>query len=172
MRRTTGFQALNEVYVEFDNSSVLVGHLPRTFDKANRLRISCEDFNQDLSSLAQFLTPFFPSIHMVEHLYIYGEQLPLYIHIEEMLWLGIFRPFTAVKNLYVSKEFAPHIARGLQALGEGRTTDVFPTLQNIFLEGLQPSEPIEKGIGKFIAVRQLSGHPIAVSLWERDSKQE
>jgi hypothetical protein len=49
-------------------------------------------------------------------------------------------------------------------------TEVLPTLQNIFLEGLRPSKPIqpEEGIGKFVAARQLSDYPVAVSLWERD----
>jgi hypothetical protein len=44
----------------------------------------------------------------------------------------------------------------------------FARLQNIFLEGLQPSGPVQEGIVKFVAARQLSGHPITVSLWERD----
>jgi hypothetical protein len=39
----------------------------------------------------------------------------------------------------------------------------------IFLEGLQPSGPVQEDPGKFVAARQLSGHPIAVSPWERES---
>jgi hypothetical protein len=47
--------------------------------------------------------------------------------------------------------------------------EVLPALQNIFLEGLQPSGPVQEDLGKFVAARQLSGHPIAVSPWERES---
>jgi hypothetical protein len=175
MRRTTGFQALNEVYVEFDNSSVQVGHLPRTFDKANRLRVLCRQLDEQLLSLAQVLTSFFPSMYMVEHLYISGNprSLPYMRHgVVYMRWLGVFHPFTAVKNVYVSKEYAPLIAPVMQELVGGRTTEVFPSLENTFLEGLQPSEPIQEGFGKFVAARQLFGIPVTVSLWERDSKQE
>jgi hypothetical protein len=175
VRCTTRLQALNKVHVDFDGGGVQVGHLPRTFDKANRLRISCGELDGQLSSLAQVLTSFFPSIYMVEHLYIYeNPRSPPYLRhsVENMWWLGIFHPFTAVKNLYISKKYAPLIAPAMQELVGGRTTEVFPTLENIFLGGLQPSEPIQEGFGKFVAARQLFSIPITVSLWERDLKQE
>ncbi len=47
-----------------------------------------------------------------------------------------------------------------------------PILQNIFLEGFEPLGPVQEGIGLFVAARQLSGHPIVVSLWDRDLEQE
>jgi hypothetical protein len=85
-----------------------------------------------------------------------------------MQWLEFFHPFTAVKNLYLSEEFTPSIASALQDLVGSRMTEVLSTLQNIYLERLQPSEPIQEGIEKFVAARQLSGHPITVSRWQRD----
>jgi hypothetical protein len=137
MRRMTRFQALNEIYVDFDHDGVQVGHFPRTFDKANRLRISCGRLDVQLSSMAQVLTSFFPSIYMVEHLYIYeNPRSPPYLRhgIKNVRWLGIFHPFTSMRNLYVSKEFAPHIALALKELVGW--AEVFPTLQNISLESL------------------------------------
>jgi hypothetical protein len=74
-----------------------------------------------------------------------------------------------VKNLYLSKELAPSVVPALQDLVGGRTTEVFPNLQNIFLEELQESGPVQEGIGKFIGARQATGHPITVSRWDRDS---
>ena len=76
MRRTTRFQALNEAHVDFDYYGVLVESLPptRTFDEKSGLRISCREIDWDLSSLAQVFTSFFPSIYIVEHLYIYGSR--------------------------------------------------------------------------------------------------
>jgi hypothetical protein len=45
------------------------------------------------------------SIHMVEHLYICGNRYRWEDnYTENMQWLDVFRPFTAVKNLYVSKD--------------------------------------------------------------------
>ncbi|KAI0273170.1 hypothetical protein BGY98DRAFT_125274 [Russula aff. rugulosa BPL654] len=89
--------------------------------------------------------------------------------IENSLWLQLLLPFTAVKNLYLSKEFAPGIAAALHELIEGRITEVLPSLQNIFVEKLGPSGPFQEKIGQFIAARQLSNHPIAISDWDKNS---
>jgi hypothetical protein len=116
------------------------------------------------------LTSFFPSTYMVEHLYIYGNGYTGRVDdIEKMQWLAMFHPFSAVKNLYVSMGSVRQIAPALQELVGGRMTEAFPTLQNIFLEGFHRQLPggIPVGIEKFVAARQLSGHPITVSHWER-----
>jgi hypothetical protein len=76
------------------------------------------------------------------------------------LWWQLFLPFTAVKDLYISKQFAPGIAAALQELVGGTITEVLPGLQNIFVESLEPSGPFQENIGQFVAVRQLSGHPL------------
>ena len=76
--------------------------------------------------------------------------------IENTLRLQLFLPFIAVKNLYLSKEFAPGVAA---ALGE-RITKVLPSLQNIFAEEPEPSGPFQKSIGQFVS-RDRS--PITVS---------
>jgi hypothetical protein len=53
----------------------------------------------------------------------------------------------------------------------GRITELLPTLQNIYLEELRPSGPIQEDIGRLVAL-QLSGHPITVSLWKRDLERD
>jgi hypothetical protein len=84
--------------------------------------------------------------------------------VENTLWLDLLRPFAAVKNLYVSKGFVPRIAPALQEPVGGRSTELFPTLENIFLEGLQHSGPLHEGIEKFVAARRLTSHPVEVWL--------
>jgi hypothetical protein len=88
--------------------------------------------------------------------------------IENILWLELLLPFTAVKNLYLSKEFAPYIAAALQEVIGARITEVLPSLQNIFVERLQvkPSRPFQKNIWQFAGSRRQSGHPIAISDWD------
>jgi len=73
-------------------------------------------------------------------------------------------PFTTVKDLYLSKEFAPGIAVALQELVGGRITEVLPNLRNIFVEGLKALGHFQENIGQFVAVRNLSDHPIAISV--------
>ena len=88
------------------------------------------------------------------------------------LWLQLLLPFIAVKNLYLSKKFAPGIAAALQEHVGDRITEVLPSLQNIFLKELEPSEPFEEYFGQFVAARQLSNHTIAVSLWDENSSMQ
>jgi hypothetical protein len=83
-------------------------------------------------------------------------------HNENDQSLELLRPFTAVKSLYLSEEFQADIASALQGLVEGRTTEVLPSLQNIFLAGFERSGDFQEAVGQFMAARQLSGHPIAV----------
>jgi hypothetical protein len=169
-KRTTRIQALNEAHVAFNYYGVQVDSLPptQTLDKMSGLRISCRKLDWQLSSLAQVFSSFFPSIYIVEHLYFYWPQYSSsqwQYDIENTQWLEVFHPFTAVKNLYVSKEIAQCIAPALQGLVWESAKDVLPTLENIFLEELQASDPVQEAIGHFVAARQLLGHPVAVSHW-------
>jgi hypothetical protein len=107
-----------------------------------------------------------------ESLYIYEDRFSSpdwKDDIENTEWLDLLLPFTAVKNLYLSERFLPRIAPALQELTGGRTTEVLPALQNVLLEGLQPSEPhsVQEGIAQFISARQLTNRPVAISVWER-----
>jgi hypothetical protein len=88
--------------------------------------------------------------------------------IEDALWLQLLLPFTTVINLYLSKEFAPDIAAALQELVVGRMTEVLPSLQNIFVEALEPSGPFWENVAPFVTARQLSDHPIAIFDWDKD----
>ena len=108
-------------------------------------------------------------IPTVERLYIF-EDGPLCYRVrhwqddtENSQWLELFRPFSAAKDLHISREFMPRIAPALQ--GE-RVTEVLPALQTIFFEEKLTSELVQETVGQFVAARQLSGHPIAISRWE------
>ena len=173
MGRTTRLQVSKEAHVEFDNYGVQVESLPATqaIDEKSRLRISCRELDWQLSSLAQVFTSFFPSISMVETLYIFGPgYLPPHWkdEIENVQVLDIFRPFTGVKNLYACERFTQCIAPALQELvvERGWVTDVLPRMESLFLEGLRQSGPIKEAIGQFVGARQLSDHSVAVSRWE------
>ena len=72
-----------------------------------------------------------------------------------------------VKNLYLSVEFVPRIAATLKELVTSRVTEILPSLQNIFVAGLDPSGPLQGDIERYVAARQLSDNPIAISHWDR-----
>ena len=159
-----------------ENAHVVFGHFNAIIDSSSQTScyevvISCRELDWQVSSLEQLCASHFPPLSTLEDLYIYehwyGEQPDWRDNIENTLWLDLLHRFSTVKNLYLSKEFAPRIVAALQELVGGRTTEVLPTLQNIFLENHRPSGPVHEGIGKFVAARKLSGHSITVSLWER-----
>ena len=172
MRRMTGFMAIDEIHVVFDDYGVRVECIPptMTFDKTSRLRISCRWLDWQLSSLEQVFTSFFPSIHMVEYLYIYTCQYSSSRQqddIENTHWLESLHPFTAVTNLYICEETAQSIAPALQDLVGERAIDVLPALENFYWEELQPRRPVREAFGQFIAARELLGRPVAISNWNR-----
>jgi hypothetical protein len=139
-----------------------------------RVDIKCEGSDQKLSSIAQVCTMCLPPLPKLENLRLGGfrddsEPYPEWDwkdDVENNQWLELLRPFTAVKDLYLGKEFQPNVGFALQELVGGRTTEVLPSLQNIFFARSEASGPFQEAIGQFVAARQLSGHSIAVSVWE------
>jgi hypothetical protein len=128
-----------------------------------------------LSSLEQLCTSSLPPLSTLEDLYIFEDRKYPSCRqddVENTQWLEFLHPFAAVKNLYLCEKFVPRIVPALQELVGGRTTEVLPTLENIFLEGFQPSGLLHEGIEKFVAARQLTSHLVAVSRWDRGPERE
>jgi hypothetical protein len=175
----TRLGAPEKVCVTFDRDIVwarLSSQTPgsRMFD----LGIPCKKLDQQLLSLVQVCTSCLPPLFAVENLYISEDRcyvVSWQADTINVLWLDVLQLFASVKNLYISENAVSSIALALQhPVGGslGRTTQVLPNLQNLFLEGLQPSGPVQKGIEQFVKARQLSGNPIAISIWGGKSNSE
>lgn len=85
--------------------------------------------------------------------------------LENTQWLDLLHPFTGLKDLRLGKRFVLHHALAVRELAGGRVTEVLPVLQNLFIEGLEPSGPIQEALAQFVAARQLSGLPVVVHSW-------
>ena len=160
---TSKLKALKKAHVIFEVDTVRVTFLSPTSEI--RVEIPCEEFDWQVSSMEQVCTSCLPPLSTLEGLYISEElrwKSDWQGNIDDALWLELLHPFTAVKNLYISQEFARRI---VPALVGGRTTEVLPALQNIFVEELPTSGPIPEGIQQFITTRQ-AGQPISVSRWD------
>ena len=175
INRTPTLGAHDEAHVKFDDYVALVRlpHGPRTL----QIVISCREPDWQLSSIEQVCNFSLHPLSMVEDLYIKHEYSQLVWKndaVENTQWLQLLLPFTAVENLYLSKEFAQGIASALQELVGARITEALPNLQNIFVKELQvePSGPFQENIRQYVVARQLSGHPIAISDWDEDSDME
>ena len=149
---------------------VIVRFPPQTSDYVElSVRVRCTTPEWQLSSLEQICTSSLPPLFTLEDLFIVKNPYwrPRWQgDVENTLWIDLLRSFVAVKNLYLLEEFVPSIAPSLQELVGGRTTEVLPTLENIFLEGFQPSGHLHEGIEKFVAARRLTSHPVTVSHWD------
>jgi hypothetical protein len=90
------------------------------------------------------------------------------VEMEDTQWLELFRPFTAVRTLRISRALQPLIVPALQELTDERATEVLPALDSLYLEEYQPSGSEQQVIDSdpFIAARQYSDHPVAVHPWE------
>ena len=170
--RTPKFKAHDEARVDFSHHEVMV-IFPPAFDGAFELElgISCKQSEWQLSSVAQVCITSFPRalISAVEHLYIESVSLKLHWQddIENGQWLEFLTPFTAVKDLYISLELMPNITRALKELAGV----VLPTLQTLFLEEPIPSGPVQEAIEQFVAARQLAGHSLIISRWDREADE-
>jgi hypothetical protein len=168
--RTPTLGAYDEACLIFRSREALVrlqSHPEPSDRRMVEVEILCQGSRQ-LSSLAQICTfPLHPLLTM-ENLYIYWDLYSPLNDIENTEWLDLLLPFTAAKNLYLSKLFWPRIAPALQELTGRRITEVLPGLQNVLVEELQPSELIQEGIAQFISARQLTNHPVAISEWDID----
>ena len=166
---TQTFKTPNVVHVVFDSLTACVTLQHKEYsDYFAYVEILCRVPDWQLSSMAQICTSFFPFLSTMENLYIH-ENSPFDWKdgIENAEWLELLLPFTAVKNLYLSKQFAPHIAPALQEITGGGTTEVLFALQNLYLEEYRLSESVQEGIAQFISARKLANRPVSISVWER-----
>jgi hypothetical protein len=141
--------------------------------------ISCIEPDRQLSFIEQICNSSLHPFSTVEDLYIEHRYSELVWNVdaiencyENTQWLQLLLTFTAVNNLYLSKVFVPGIVTALQEFVGGTITEVLPSLQNIFIEELEPSGLFQENIGRLVAARRLSDHPIAISVWDNDSKMK
>lgn len=95
LRRTRTFQALNEAHIDLDSDDIHVAPLSPTWVSGGRpgFQCSCQVLDWRLSFIPQAFASFFPSLYVVEHLYIYGPPQLLACFrdlIDDVQWLEIF----------------------------------------------------------------------------------
>ena len=165
----------NEARVVFSEHTVRVTFFaPSTGEEEINLGVTCKHADLQLLSVNQLCTGSFPQafIPTIEHLYVveskYSSPPRWENNILRNQWLRLLRPFTGVKDLYLSENIVPLIAPALQELAGEGMTEVLPALQCLLLEGLHTSGPVMGAIGPFIAATQVSTHPIVASYWDRE----
>ena len=88
-------------------------------------------------------------------------------------WLEYLRFFSAVENLYLSEAVAWSVTPVLGEISAGGSAvtarGVLPALQTAFIENYDRAayKRVREAMGKFIAERELSGHPVVVCTWNK-----
>jgi hypothetical protein len=139
--------------------------------KVLKVRILCshDAVDPQLWLLAQACSKLLPPLPSLELLSIYNSKHspPRWQDgVDNARWMELLRPFATVKDLVLDELVALSVASSLQEFVGEQETEVLPVLQNIFLEGFCSLDPVPEGIAKFVAARELTGHPIFVHLQE------
>ena len=172
--RTGRLRPLNPAQLQFFSNMIRITLGPSSphFD----LGIKCEEPDRQLSSVTQVCNEDFPLLSQVERLDICetpSMELAGENEIGSSQWLELFRPFSAVRTLYVSERLEPLVAAALRELTGERTMEVLPALENVSLDELLWSPGSARDVMEpFIAARQLSDHPVVVQRQKRLSLPE
>ena len=182
IRRVENFEVLHQARVKLEIGYILTEFglsVDPTDGTTLDISISCSGLEWEFPSLALLSTLSSPPFRLssFERLELWEGCAPSGYWddpMQDTQWLEPFRPFTAVKDLYLEDALAIPVAHTLRQLTGNRATEVFPALQNIFLKSFlegdfkvrsrrdQPLEVVLEAIEPFIAARQLSGCPVAV----------
>jgi len=166
--RTETFKAPHRADITFTTDRVRVALFRRkgiVDHKKLMLEILCSRTSWQISAITQICRSPLPPLPTLERLGIYESPFlkpEWQNNIVNTQWLQLFHPFSSVKNLFLCKKLVQFVAPALQGLTGGRATEVLPALQNLFIQGPDPSETVQEAIGQFIAGRQLTDCPVAV----------
>jgi hypothetical protein len=163
--RTENFSALHHADIPFRNDHVGVTLVPNGMNNHDGIRlhiqILCKPSDWQLSSLAQICVSALPPSSTLERLSINDYRRRWEDDVENSQWLDLLHAFASVKDLVLSRTSFQLVAPSLEESAPEGVIEVLPALQNLFLEETLPSE-LHKGLGKFLAERQLSGRPVTV----------
>jgi hypothetical protein len=115
-----------------------------------------------LSSLAQLYNSALSPLPTLKILEIRNHRKYCQDDMEIIQWLELLHLFPSVKDIVISEKTFQLLAPALDELAGDSVMEVLPALQNIFLQGRQPSEPDKKAIGRLVTMRQLSDCPVTV----------
>ena len=168
--RTKLLNALHRADTSFSDHKSRISLFQRKGDidfKVFDLEIPFFDSSSRVVTFAQACSSLLLPLHSLEHLSIDKPDIGRWDlrgqnEVGAPQWMELLRLFIAVKNLVLDEQALLSVASALQELVGERVMEVLPALQNILLESSPPSGPVPECIGKFIAARELSGHPVVV----------
>jgi hypothetical protein len=161
--RTEMFKTLNNASIHFssDELEITLSRKPWACNAKMTLKIMCQDKTFILGRVC--ITHFLP-LSKIESLGIASQyhrwQSDRQVNQEDIQWPFSLFHFSAVKNLYLSKEIIPSVAYGLKRVmdSEGRLPPVLRSVEKISTVMVRPlpSGSVKTAIDQFAAMQGLS----------------
>jgi len=169
------FKAFDLAQVLICNHSIQLNLYPKTGEVDQhgllKLHIICGELDRQISSLAQICSSSFLLISALEELEVREHNEVTSSHwkvdIENAQWLELLKPFTTLKNLYLTDEITRRVCGALQEVSGERANKVLPALRNLFVDGCRSFKHMEEAIKPLVTARRLPGHPVAIDHWRR-----
>jgi hypothetical protein len=87
--------------------------------------------------------------------------------IDQIDWIGLFRPFTGVNKLYLRGELSENVIHALELVGGDMTAKLLPALRALKFIREQPTVSVHR----FVSTRRDAGRPITVSYPDDDDNE-
>jgi hypothetical protein len=130
-----------------------------------KITISYRVTDRQVYHISQVLNRFSAILSTVAYLSLVSEYFDFRLMASNNLkWLHLLHPFSAVQTLRVSRELAGHLTLALEDIPAERANEVLPSLRLIYLEPHWQSLSLEK----FVAARGLSDRPVTVVKDEKE----
>ena len=169
IHRTETIKSYSQLRLTFTSHQVLIGYSHDSLHGFS-LSIVCSPSDWQLLSIIELCGPPLCLPPNVERLRIFNGVLDpskWQDKMDSVQWREVLRPFTSVRELYVSDTMWPLLAPGLKELTGERTMDVLPMLSDLFVE-YGPAGSLPKTVEPFLTARKDAGHPVVVHC--RDGK--
>ncbi|KAI0288126.1 hypothetical protein BC826DRAFT_1188584 [Russula brevipes] len=161
--RAKGLEPFKAATVRFQSRSIRL-----ELDRHHRsmLEVRCDNVNWQVDSMARVCSRLSPFLSPIERLDFIADYLYIELQRESAQILDLFRPFSAIRSLHVSRSVVPLIESALRGLIGPRATEVLPNLSDIFLGGPAIPGAVPEAMQLFVISRRLSRRPVAVHHWE------
>jgi hypothetical protein len=152
-----------QLFAHRDKAQLMVSQKTRTIDLAEAAELSLT-FMGPLETLFSALPP-----HHFERVEIKEDRsmMPIPQMDVESELRELSRRFTTTKDLFLDPRATVLAGAGLLDFAEETVAELFPALQNIFLEECLLIPPTDEGFLKFTTARRLAGLPVTVHNWDR-----
>jgi hypothetical protein len=164
-------QRVNQASIEFTGQGIQT-----IFGHHFKLGIKCQRPDWQLSSMTRILSQQIPVLSHVERFEIREPRFPpgdirigseVDAHMVPSRWLALLRLLIGVQSLFVSERLVHCVVAALKELTGEMAVTVLPVLRSLWLEGLQPSGPVQDAIKPFVTARQSTDHPVVIQPWGR-----